>query len=252
MDDLSSHPSRHWWVQPHRRLTPSPPVATAASVGRPKPHFSWILNKLIKLREEARRLFISVSIWSQIKGGWIWDHIRDRRDKVGWHRLIWFPSHIPKFSIIAWMVILDRLPTKDRLARFGIVTVNVCGLCGDDQESQNHLFLECSFVRVIWKAILHACGLQLQMLTCWDDAMHWMTSNLKGKSLLVHILKLAWTGFVYFLWEERNRKHFRGVIRSADTIVNNIRESVRIKLYRCHMNKMDDVNRRLSLVWGLI
>ncbi|KAE8693577.1 hypothetical protein F3Y22_tig00110809pilonHSYRG00241 [Hibiscus syriacus] len=149
-----------------------------------KPHFSWILNKLIKLREEARRLFISVSIWPQIKGGWIWDRICDRRDKVGWHRLIWFPSHIPKFSIIAWMVILDRLPTKDRLARFGIVTVNVCGLCGDNQESRNHLFLECSFARVIWKAILHACGLQLQLLTCWDNAMHWMISNLKGEDFM--------------------------------------------------------------------
>ncbi|KAE8715218.1 Protein ROOT HAIR DEFECTIVE 3-like protein 2 [Hibiscus syriacus] len=83
-------------------------------------------QQAVKLREEARRLFISVSIWSQIKGGWIWDRIRDRRDKVGWHRLIWFSSHTPKFSIIAWMVILDRLPTKDRSSEPFVLGMFLC------------------------------------------------------------------------------------------------------------------------------
>ncbi|XP_038994267.1 uncharacterized protein LOC120118231 [Hibiscus syriacus] len=114
-----------------------------------------------------------------IKGAWIWDQIRERRVKVDWHRLIWFPAHVLKFSIVAWMVILDRLPTKDILARFGIQVDNICGLCGIEQESRNHMFLECSFAR-------------------------------EGKSLLVRILKIAWTGFVYILWEERNHRQFRG------------------------------------------
>ncbi|XP_039002218.1 uncharacterized protein LOC120128634 [Hibiscus syriacus] len=81
---------------------------------------------------------------------------------------------------IAWMVILDRLPTKDRLTCFGIVTDNVCGLCGDRQESRNHLFLEYSYMREIWCTVMHACGVQQQELNCWDDALCWMISNLKG------------------------------------------------------------------------
>ncbi|XP_039064928.1 uncharacterized protein LOC120210227 [Hibiscus syriacus] len=124
-----------------------------------KPHFSWILRKLVKMREEAWGLFGSAAVLSQIRGAWIWDHIRERRDKVDWHKLIWFPAHVPKFSIVAWMVILDRLPTKDMLARFGIQVDHICGLCGVELESRNHLFLECSFAREVWDVILQTCGL---------------------------------------------------------------------------------------------
>ncbi|KAE8685562.1 hypothetical protein F3Y22_tig00111095pilonHSYRG00084 [Hibiscus syriacus] len=109
------------------------------------------LDSLIKLREEARRLFWPATNLTQIK---------------------------------AWMVILDRLATKDRLVRFGMMTDNICGLCDVGQESQNHLFLEYSFAKEVWGAILRACGLQLQILHCWNDALRWLTSNLKGKSLL--------------------------------------------------------------------
>ncbi|KAE8732369.1 Cysteine desulfurase 1 [Hibiscus syriacus] len=178
-----------------------------------KSHFSCILSKLIKMREEASVLFSPLTALSQIKGRWIWDSIRISRGKVAWHRLIWFPAHVPKFSLIAWMVLLDRLPTKDRLIRFGIaVGNNVCVLCGVGHESRNHLFLECPFASEIWQAIMRACDLQHQLLECWDDEVCWMVQHFKGKSLLVHILKLAWTGFVYSTWEECNRRSFRGIV----------------------------------------
>ncbi|XP_038991129.1 uncharacterized protein LOC120114231 [Hibiscus syriacus] len=83
-----------------------------------KAYFNWILKKLLKLHEEARNLFIPCANWNLIKGKWLWDHIRVRAEKVSWHMIIWFPSHILKFSFIAWMAILDRLPTRDRLIRF--------------------------------------------------------------------------------------------------------------------------------------
>ncbi|XP_039017978.1 uncharacterized protein LOC120149160 [Hibiscus syriacus] len=220
------------------------------SVGN-KPHFSWILRKLIKLREEASALFLASVNWAQVKGGWIWDRIRERKDKVIWHRLIWFPAHVPKYSLITWMAILDRLSTKDRLARFGVMTDLGCRLCGAGLESRNHLFLECSYSKAVWDSILHACRLQ-QQDSSWDDLLGWMACNWKGKSLLVHILKLAWTGFVYFTWEERNYRIFRGLSRSPDTIVDIIKGAVRTKLYRHDMNRVDNVNRQLCIDWELM
>ncbi|XP_039066047.1 uncharacterized protein LOC120211619 [Hibiscus syriacus] len=207
-----------------------------------KPHFSWILRKLIKLREEVRGLFPASGSWLQIKGDWIWNSIRDRKSKVTWHRVIWFPTHIPKFSLITWMAVLDRLPTRERLCRFAVLTDASCGLCGTVLESRSHLFIDCSFSREVWNVLLQLCGLRMQWLS-WDHSLCWLVSNLKGKSLLVHILKLAWTGFVYFIWDERNRRCFRGMMRSVDTIVNIIKEAVRIKLYRHYINRLDSVNR---------
>ncbi|XP_039064930.1 uncharacterized protein LOC120210236 [Hibiscus syriacus] len=120
----------------------------------------WILSKLIKLREEAGRLFRHLASLSQVNG---------------------------------------RLPTKDILGRFGIVVNNnLCVLCGVGQESRNHLFLECPFASEIWCVVLLDCELKHQVLGYWDDEIRWMVLHFKGKSLLVHILKLAWTGCAAF------------------------------------------------------
>ncbi|KAE8708956.1 hypothetical protein F3Y22_tig00110332pilonHSYRG00622 [Hibiscus syriacus] len=175
-----------------------------------KIHFSWILAKLLKLKSDAWRLFCSNCGWTQSKVSWIWDNIRSRLENVNWHRLVWFPGHVPKFSLIFWMAILDRLPTKYRLAS-------------------------------IWRAILLTCDLAQEFI-CWSDHLQWLIHNLKGKSLLVHLLKLAWTGFIYYIWEERNHMIFRGVARSIDTIVSRVKDAMRIKLYRSHMNRLDAVN----------
>ncbi|XP_039037529.1 uncharacterized protein LOC120174872 [Hibiscus syriacus] len=109
--------------------------------------------------------FKSVDYWSVVNGRWIWGSVRERSDKVAWHRLIWFPAHIPKFSLMAWMVLLDKLPTKDRLGRFGIVVNNsLCVLYGVGQKSRNHLFLECPFASEIWCVVLLDCELKHQVL----------------------------------------------------------------------------------------
>ncbi|KAE8713472.1 putative 26S proteasome non-ATPase regulatory subunit 3 [Hibiscus syriacus] len=47
--------------------------------------------------------------------------IRHKREKVTWQKIIWLPLHVPKLSIVSWMPILERLPTKDRLAQMLVV-----------------------------------------------------------------------------------------------------------------------------------
>ncbi|XP_039007590.1 uncharacterized protein LOC120135392 [Hibiscus syriacus] len=200
-----------------------------------KAYFSWILSKLLRIREEARRMFYPCANWNQIKEKWIWDNIRVRREK---------------FSLISWMAILDRLPTKDRFVRFGLVIDNVCVVCGSGMESQDHLFAKCSYAKEVRGAVLISCGLRYESYS-WDERFSWLIENLKGKSLRVRILKLAWTGFLYFIREERNHRHFRGLTRSVDVTVNRIKEAVKIKLYRHCMYMLDDVNRHLCINWGL-
>ncbi|KAE8720252.1 hypothetical protein F3Y22_tig00021103pilonHSYRG00007 [Hibiscus syriacus] len=56
--------------------------------------------------------------------------IRGRKENVEWHKIVWFPMHIPKHSLIAWMSILERLPTADNLVRMRIGVDEKCRLCG--------------------------------------------------------------------------------------------------------------------------
>ncbi|XP_039038037.1 uncharacterized protein LOC120175480 [Hibiscus syriacus] len=82
-----------------------------------KPSFNWSIRKILKVREEVRPLFSGIADWGKVNAHWLWQEIRGMTVKVEWHKVVWFPMHILKHSLIAWMAILNILPTADRLIR---------------------------------------------------------------------------------------------------------------------------------------
>ena len=58
-----------------------------------------------------------------------WEVIRARFARVYWSSLVWYKGVIPRLSLLLWMVILNRLPNKDRLSRMGLAQDLLCLLC---------------------------------------------------------------------------------------------------------------------------
>ena len=94
----------------------------------PNQNSSWSWKKLLGLRPLALEFMEwegGIGRWKipggKYKAAAVWREIRPRRDKVEWHRLLWGSFTVPKYSFIAWMAVLDRLPTKDRMQSWGIV-----------------------------------------------------------------------------------------------------------------------------------
>ncbi|XP_039040784.1 uncharacterized protein LOC120179189 [Hibiscus syriacus] len=184
---------------------------------------AWFKNYVLKDHE----------FWSYVAGSnlsWtlrdIWDAIRNKGEKVSWHKLIWFPMPIPKFSFITWMVLLNRLPTRDRLLKMGINSEGTCVNCNIEQETRNHIFFsQCPLVVRLWNSIMSLNGLKNAFLT-WDDMVTRDTKTWKGKSLLTTILKISWTAYIYILWEERNYRIFQGRNRTIEDMIKAIKEAV--------------------------
>ncbi|KAL4285322.1 hypothetical protein GQ457_16G023210 [Hibiscus cannabinus] len=57
------------------------------------------------------------------------------------------------------MAILSRLPTLDMMQMMGISIASCCVLCRSDQETRNHLFVECSYSKQVCGTVLDLCGL---------------------------------------------------------------------------------------------
>ena len=53
-----------------------------------------------------------------------------------------------------WFVLRGRLWTADRLARRGLEHPVVCALCYQEQETVEHLTVQCSFAREVWYSML--------------------------------------------------------------------------------------------------
>ncbi|KAL4386345.1 hypothetical protein GQ457_09G024940 [Hibiscus cannabinus] len=211
-----------------------------------RPWFSWCVRKLLTLRPVAQALFADGPVGMMH----IWNGIRDVKPKVPWHKIVWYGLHVPKHALILWMAILNRLPTLDRLRRMGLNVDIRCVLCGGGHEDRNHIFTECSYSTHIWTSILHSCDFERAPLG-WDEELQWLCSNLKGKSLRVTLLKLAWASFVYHIWVERNRRTFRGISRDCNSLLFCIKEEVLICVQ--HRNiRIDGVNRQLGIAWGML
>ena len=131
----------------------------------------------------------------------VWKVIRTRKEKAEWHRLLWSSLTIPKHSVIVWMVVLNRLPTLDRLLSWGIVTRGECCLCHEVIETRNHVFLNCHYSMEIWRMILSHYGIS-RVIGRWEEELKWVISSAKGKKLTSAILIVAWRAHIYHIWKD--------------------------------------------------
>ena len=174
----------------------------------------------------------------------VWKVIRTRKEKAEWHRLIWSSLTIPKHSVIAWMAILNRLTTLDRLLSWGIDTRGECYLCNEEIETRDHVFLGCHYSKEIWGMILSHCGIS-RVIGRWEEELKWVISCTKVKKLTSAILIVAWRAQIYYLWRERNgRKHGQSG-RSPVQIFEQILDDVRTRLAGLRKFNATYVNRQL-------
>lgn len=91
------------------------------------PHAStWELRDICNSLLSASRGGEDIVKWGTNNAGFFsikkaWDILRKRKPIVNWSNLLWFKCHTPKHSIILWLVIRNRLQTKDKFYSLGIV-----------------------------------------------------------------------------------------------------------------------------------
>lgn len=55
-----------------------------------------------------------------------WEDVRPRTATKDWTQLVWFKEGVPKHCFTMWIANLDRLPTRSRLASWGVQTDQSC------------------------------------------------------------------------------------------------------------------------------
>ncbi|KAM0864782.1 hypothetical protein ACQ4PT_043697 [Festuca glaucescens] len=71
---------------------------------------------------------------------------------------IWNSFAPLRFKVYGWLAVRGRCWSADRLARRGLPCDTTCPLCGIEDETLNHLLLQCRFARAIWFRILQRRG----------------------------------------------------------------------------------------------
>ena len=154
--------------------------------------------------------------------------------------ILWHPRHCPKWSYCLYRALLNKLPTRDRLFRFGIIEDTVCVLCRQEQETNTHLFFDCQFTKYIWSL----CKLKLgfgnsQMGSISEEAVG-LQLKFKAKDTLYSLSKLLLAAAVWNIWQERNRRIFQNQELNKVLVFRRLYDDIHILMRTCHWKTCKD------------
>ncbi|KAL9841022.1 putative RNA-directed DNA polymerase [Arabidopsis thaliana] len=154
-----------------------------------------------------------------------WEALRPRESPVSWTRAVWFKGATPKHAFNLWIAHLDRLPTKVRLASWGLQLDTTCNLCGYHSETRDHLLLSCDFAEYLWHAVSMRLGLQSIIFDSWQRLIGWL--SVKNARSPPTLSKLVAQSVIYAIWKQRNNLHHNQAYVLPSVIFKEIDREIR-------------------------
>lgn len=131
-----------------------------------------------------------------------WEVMRPRQEAKDWFDVVWFKGAVPKHAFTMWVTNYDRLPTRSRLASWGIPVNPCCVLCSRVAETRDHLMLSCDYSVAIWKEVFIRCRSSITVFADWSELLSWIRSPNSSKLSLLR--KVAAQAVIFHIWKQRN------------------------------------------------
>jgi len=132
---------------------------------------------------------------------------------------VWDNPHWMKFKLFKWLVLQGKILTWDNLRKRGFVVPSRCHLCGQQEETTNHLLNKCSFTIILWHWVVDVFK---QTDTNVNDIISTLINWMKFFSEN-EIITSAWALTPRFLiwnvWKERNNRIFKDKASPVSSIL---------------------------------
>ncbi|XP_049364125.1 uncharacterized protein LOC125828845 [Solanum verrucosum] len=207
---------------------------------------SWVVQKILKAvkhLQEASFTEANMESMEKYNVSRVYLQIRGRMEKVGWRSLAWKNVGSPKWLFILYLAVMGRLATKDRLAKWGIVQIQTCHLCQQENEDHDHLFFKCSYAAEVWTSILKWKGINKNTKN-WMEEIQWASKCMKGQNGKTMVYRMALENTVYCIWLECNARIFQQKKTTSSILVKHIIQEIhgRGSRYAKVATRLDDLN----------
>ena len=152
----------------------------------------------------------------------LYEHMKGEQQKPVWRCLMFNNVARPKAYFTMWIMLNQRLVTVDRLAQWGIEVEKICVMCKNEEETAEHLFLQCDYARRIWERLLSSMEKQTEVPLTWEQFVQWCIIHGKEKRPAALMFKAILAEGIYGLWMERNNRIFEHKSRNEEQIVKEI------------------------------
>lgn len=124
-----------------------------------------------------------------------------------------------------WVANYDRLPTRTRLASWGLQLQTNCCLCSLEPETRDHLLLTCQFSKDVWNQILSRLNPPSQLFWNWSELLSWIRASSPTSPSILR--KLAVQATVFHLWRQRNNIYHNNCVMAPAVIANMVYRDVK-------------------------
>ncbi|XP_062079978.1 uncharacterized protein LOC133784711 [Humulus lupulus] len=161
---------------------------------------------------------------------------------VKWSKVVWDRLSIPKHRFVLWLVMMQRLRTREQLHKFQPLIDQSCLLRGGDIESIGHLFFHCQYSSSCLQKIKQSLGwnsvsLNLEQLFCWTHKAKRL--SVVRKSILYSVL----TALVYHIWRVRNDAFWNNKVWHVDNTVQRVVREIQFRLSLVMPKKAKAIDR---------
>lgn len=198
-------------------ISPTATVSSVLRTHRTRRHRMEGLNSIeAELSERLQRGAEEgedVSLWKNAENNYLkrfstkatWKLLRESQPRREWYKGVWFSHATPKYAFITWLAINNRLTTGDRMRSWNTGQRLDCVLCGDPEETRNHLFFSCSYATEIWRKLSRKV-LTTEYTNDWDSLVALLHSS-RLDHLKLFLFRYAFQSTLYHIWREHHRRH---------------------------------------------
>lgn len=131
---------------------------------------------------------------------------RTQSPKVDWYKGLWFPGATPKYFVMTWITIHNRLAIGDKISKWSPTSDAQYVLCMAHVETRDHLYFSCPYSQWIWMNLTKNL-LGSRYTTDWNTILERLVEDRRSGDQAV-LLRYVFQTTIHIVWRERNgRKH---------------------------------------------
>ncbi|XP_058756625.1 uncharacterized protein LOC131629842 [Vicia villosa] len=138
---------------------------------------------------------------------------------ASWKTFLWSPNVPPSHSMIVWRLINNKIPTDENMSIRGFAFPSICNLCNSNQETSQHLFFDCVYVRKIWDWLYGVIDTHLQIHSIKDCYALISASSSPQAGV---VLTACFINVFVQVWKARNLARFENKVTHWKTCITNI------------------------------
>ena len=159
----------------------------------------------------------------------LWHSLHPDPALVPLYKAVWFKKRIPKHAFITWLLVWDRMKTRDKLIAWGINVPASCLLCGHMNESTTHLFFECDYSNDVWNRLFARSRIQYPD-TSMEEIVPWITAG-PAEGKFREVIKIIFQAAITIFGKRETQGCIPTSLDRTSILVKYIFMQLRAKLY---------------------